>query len=201
MDDIHLNPTFFIDCDEAAVVHKCRELTIGAAGDREKAARIFYFVRDGVRYNAFADRSDDSYKASRVLAAGEGYCVQKAVLLVALARAAAVPARLRFADIRAHLTRPEFVKLRGSNLFAFHGLADLCIDGSWVKATPTYDIGYCTRVRIAPSEFDGTRDAMLPAFDLDGRRNVEYIRDRGFFDDLPLEEIRKASVSWKYIRP
>jgi transglutaminase-like putative cysteine protease len=201
MDDTYLKPTSFIDCDHAAIADKCRALTAGAADSRQCAVRIFYFVRDAIRYNAFADRSDDSYRASHVLAAGEGYCVQKAVLLVALARAAAVPARLRFADILAHLTPPEFVRLRGSNLFAFHGLADLFIDGAWVKATPTYDIDYCTRIRTAAVEFDGMHDAMLPAFDLDGRANVEYIRDRGFFDDLPLEEIRKASVSRKYMRP
>jgi len=47
----------------------------------------------------------------------EGYCVQKAVLLVALARAAGIPARLRFAEIRSHLTAPEIVEKRGSNLF------------------------------------------------------------------------------------
>ncbi len=201
MDDTWLKPTLFIDCGQPALVQKCRELTSGAADDRDCAVRIFYFVRDGIRYNALADRSDESYRASRVLAAGEGYCVQKAVLLVALARAAAVPARLRFADIRGHLTPREFVELRGSNLFAFHGLADLFINGAWVRATPTYDIGFCTRMRIPPTKFDGTRDAMLPAFDLDGRRNVEYIRERGFFDDLPLEDIRKASVSWKYMKP
>lgn len=201
MEDTYLKATSFIDCDQTAIVHKCRELTIGTADVRECAVRVFSFVRDAIRYNPFADRSDDSYKASHILESGEGYCVQKAVLLVSLARAAAIPARLRFADIRAHLTPAEFVKLRGSNLFAFHGLADLFVNGAWIRATPTYDIGYCTRMRIAPTEFDGMHDAMLPAFDLDGRRNVEYIRDRGFFDDLPLEEIRKASVSWKYMRP
>ena len=27
---------------------------------------------------------------------------------------------------------------------------------------------------------------MLPPYTLDGRRNVEYVMDRGFFDDLPI---------------
>ena len=102
--------------------------TTGLSSAKEKAVRLFLFVRDGIRYNVYAQRPTDShFKASRVLAAGEGYCVQKAVLLTALARCAGIPARLRFAEIRAHLTPPELVLKRGSNVFAYHGLADLYI--------------------------------------------------------------------------
>jgi hypothetical protein len=42
---------------------------------------------------------------------------------------------------------------------------------------------------------------MLPLHTLDGRLNAEYIRDRGFFEDLPIDEIRRTSVSWKYMTP
>jgi len=199
-EDSYLRFTSFIDCDEAAVRKKARELTADVEQAREKAIRIFYFVRDEIRYNAFSPRSTDAlYRASHTLASGEGYCVQKAILLVALARAAGIPARLRFADIRGHLTPPEFVEKRGSNLFSYHGLTDLYIEGRWVKATPTYDKEYCSKAGVGPVEFDGSRDAMLPACALDGRRNVEYVLDRGFFDDLPVEDIRKASTSWRYM--
>ena len=201
MDPRYLSPTFFIDCDEPAIVEKSRELTLPVEEARENAIRVFYFVRDEVAYNAFSPRTDADYRASRTLIRMEGYCVQKAVLLVALARAAGIPARLRFADIRGHLTPAEFVEKRGSNLFSYHGLADLYIEGRWVKATPTYDREYCRKAGVEPVEFDGGGDAMLPAYALDGRRNVEYVMDRGFFDDLPLEDIRKASASWKYMAP
>jgi transglutaminase-like putative cysteine protease len=198
----YLNPTFFIDCDQASVEAKSRELTAHTEQARENAIRLFYFVRDQIKYNAFSPRSIDAhYRASHTLATGEGYCVQKAVLLVALARVAGIPARLRFADIRANLAPPDFVEKRGSNLFSYHGLVDLCIEGRWVKATPTYDKEYCGKAGIGTVEFDGTRDAMLLAKALDGRPNVEYIQDRGFFDDLPLKDIRKASTSWKYMTP
>ncbi|HEX3001376.1 MAG TPA: transglutaminase family protein [Methanoregula sp.] len=201
MDSVYLSPTFFIDSDEAAVKEKSRELTAVAREAREKAIHLFYFVRDRIRYNVFAARDTEThFKASRVLAAGEGYCVQKAVLLVALTRAAGIPARLRFAAIRGHLTPPDLVEKRGSNVFAFHGLADLYINERWVKATPTYDMEYCRKMRIEPVEFDGRNDAMLPPYDLNGRRNVEYLEDKGPYDDLPLEEIRNASVSRKYVR-
>ncbi len=198
----YLGHTFFIDCDAAPVKEKSDELTTGIEGEREKAVRIFYFVRDEIRYDIYAPRSTDAeFKASHVLAAGKGYCVQKAVLLVALARAAGIPARLRFAEIRSHLTPPALVEKRGSNIFPYHGLADLYIDGRWVKATPIYDIGHCVKTGIAPIEFDGERDAMLPLHTLDGRLHTEYILDRGFFEDLPIDDIRRTSTSWTYMKP
>jgi transglutaminase-like putative cysteine protease len=194
--------TFFIDCDAAPIIEKSGELTAGIEGEKEKAIRIFYFVRDQIRYNVYAPRSTDAeFKASHVLATREGYCVQKAVLLVALARAAGIPARLRFAEIRSHLTSPALVEKRGSNIFPYHGLTDLNINDRWVKATPIYDIGYCAKTGVAPIEFDGERDAMLPLHALDGRLHTEYILDRGFFDDLPINDIRRTSTSWKYMRP
>jgi len=201
MNPRYLSPTSFIDCDDISIVEKSGELVPAVEEVRKRAICIFYFVRDEIAYNAFSPRTDADYRASITLRRMEGYCVQKAVLLVALARASGIPARLRFADIKGHLTPAEFVERRGSNLFSFHVLADLLIEGRWVKATPTYDKEYCRKAGIPPVEFDGIADAMLPAFALDGRRNVEYLLDRGFFEDLPLEDIRKASASQKYLAP
>lgn len=196
-----LDHTLFIDCDHPAIKDMSDKLTATIENPKDKAIRLFYFVKDEIRYNIFTPRSTDAcFKASHVLANREGYCVQKAVLLVALARAAGIPARLRFAEIRSHLTAPEIVAQRGSNVFLYHGLTDLQINGRWVKATPTYDLEYCKKMSIAPIRFDGVKDAMLPAYTEDGRRNVEYIKDRGFFADLPIEEIKKASLSSKYLK-
>jgi len=197
----YLGSTFFIDCDAPAIVGKSQELTAGTLNERDKAIHIFNFVRDEIRYNVYSPRpSSEDFKASHVLARKEGYCVQKAVLLVTLARAARIPARLRFAEIRQHSISPSLLERRGSNIFPYHGLADLNVDGRWVKATPTYDAEYSKKAGVRPVEFDGTKDALLPLRAIDGGLNVEYIQDRGFFEDLPLDEIRKHSVSWKYMR-
>jgi transglutaminase-like putative cysteine protease len=196
-----LGPTYFIDCDETIMKDKSKELTTNIDDALEKAQLIFYFVRDKIRYNVYSPRSADSdFKASHVLTKSEGYCVQKAVLLVALARAASIPARLRFAEIRIHHTARSLAEKRGSNVFPCHGLTDLYVNGQWIKATPTYDLEYCKKAGIAPVEFDGQSDALLPLSTLDGKPNVEYIQDRGFFEELPLNQIRKASASWKYLK-
>ena len=91
----YLKPTAFIDWDNKAVKRKARELTRGLKTDREKAVALYYFVRDQIRHNPYAPGFvPEDYKASLVLNRGNGYCQHKALLLVALARAAGIPARL-----------------------------------------------------------------------------------------------------------
>ena len=198
--DQYLSPTFFIDCDNVFVRKKSQEVIGSEIREREKATNLFFFVRDKIKYSLYVSRSSpEDFRASHILSRGEGYCVQKAVLLVALARAADIPARLRFSKIKNHLTPKELLEKRGTNVFEYHGLAELYIEGSWIKATPTYDLNYCKKTGTIPVYFDGTKDALLPPCALDGRPHIEYLKDQGFFKDLPFDELRRASTSSKYI--
>lgn len=194
-----LEPTPYIDCDAEPVKEKARALVHGISTQRDQAIRLFYAVRDGIKYTIYGKRSlPEHFRATHVLSAGEGYCVQKAILLVALTRAASIPARLRFAAITNHLMPEELLEKRGSNFFAFHGYTDLYIEGSWVKATPTFDIFCCTNAGLRPVDFDGQHDALLPSTTLDGRAHIEYVKDRGVFEDVPFHEIMEASLLKKY---
>jgi len=195
-----LRPTPYIDCDAQPVQEKALEIVQGISAERDRAIRVFYAVRDGIRYTIYGKRSlPEHFRASFILAAGEGYCVQKAVLLVALSRAVLIPARLRFASIRSHLMSKEMLEKRGSNFFPYHGYADLHIEGSWVKAAPTFDLVSCMNAGLSPVEFDGRHDALLPSAALDGRRHIEYVEDRGFFEDVPFDAIMAASLRHKYV--
>jgi len=195
-----LQPTSYLDCHAESVMEKSRKIVQGSEGQRDRAVRIFYAVRDGIKYTIYGQRSrPEHFRASTILSAGEGYCVQKAILLVALARAASIPARLRFAAIRSHVMSKEMLEKRGSNLFPYHGYTDLYLEGSWVKATPTFDIVSCVNAGLRPVEFDGRQDALLPSTTLDGRPHIEYVEDRGFFEDVPFEAIMKASLMHKYV--
>ncbi len=197
----YLHPTFFIDCDTLSVRKKSQEVIGSEIREREKATNLFFFVRDKIKYSLYVPRSSpEDFRASQILSRGEGYCVQKAVLLVALVRAADIPARLRFSKIRNYLTPPDLVEKRGTNVFAYHGLAELYLEGSWIKATPTYDLDYCKKTGTIPVHFDGTKDALLPPRAQDGRPHIEYLQDRGFFKDLPFDELQRASISSKYIK-
>jgi transglutaminase-like putative cysteine protease len=188
----YLSPARYIDSGHAAVVAFSRNHSQGRS-DREKAVSLYYAVRDKIRYNPFLDFTQRSaFQASAVLEAGQGFCVGKASLLAACARAAGIEARVGFADVKNHLTSPRLAETMGSDLFVYHGYTDLRIDGKWVKATPAFNLALCTRFRVKPLEFDGRADSIFHPFDEDERRHMEYLRDRGVFSDVPVDEIQSA---------
>jgi transglutaminase-like putative cysteine protease len=195
-------PTFTFDADSEAIQEKARELTEGLEDAVEKAKALFYFVRDEISYNLYVKKHmPEHFRASNTLARGKGYCVQKAVLLVALARAAGIPARLGCAKIRNHLVPPKVLEILKSNIFPWHGYAELHLGGEWVKATPAFDLKMCQEHRFIPVEFDGLSDARFHPHNQDGSPHIEYLLDRGPFDDVPLDEIRKALIERNMLDP
>lgn len=189
----YLKPTPAIDCETGSIKEKAQELTSGQEKMAEKTKSLFYFVRDEIKYNPFSPRYlPEHYRASTILDRGEGYCVQKAVLLAALARAIGIPARLRFANIRNYLPFGKLAEIMETNLFVYHGYDELYIEGKWVKATPTFDLKMCQDHRIIPVEFDGKKDALFHSHNQDGELQIEYVRDHGHYQALPLGEIHNA---------
>lgn len=187
----HTSPTWFIDSDHADVQAFADRATRGATGDHDRLRRLFAAVRDEILYDPYSLQTDPaSYRASAVITRGAGYCISKAVVLAAVARAAGIPARLGFADVRNHLQSPRLAEaMGGSDLFVFHGYTDLYVDGHWRKATPAFNATLCARAGVLPLDFDGTGDALLHPFAGDGSAYMEYVEDRGVYDDLPLDEI------------
>ena len=188
----YLAPGRFIDSAHPAVSAFTKKHARGN-GERERAVSLYYGVRDEIRYNPFLDfRDREVFRASAVLEAGQGFCVGKASLLAACARAAGIEARVGFADVKNHLTTPRLAETMGSDLFVYHGYTEMRIDGKWVKATPAFNLALCTRFRIKPLEFDGREDSIFHPFDQDDRRHMEYLRDRGVYADVPVDEIQRA---------
>ena len=121
----YLQKTRYLDYDNAALRAYVDRVCTGAANERERAIALYYAVRDDIRYDPYScDLSADSLRASRVLEKRRGYCVGKAVLLAAAGRAAGIPTRLGFADVRNHFTSPQLTELMGSDVFYYHGYAD-----------------------------------------------------------------------------
>ncbi len=188
----YLRPTFFIDWDSSSIKLKASELTQGQANALEKAKLLFYFVRDEIKYNPYVPRHlPEHFRASHTLAQGEGFCIQKAVLLAALARAVGIPARLGFAVIRNNLLSEKIAALLRTNIITDHGYAELYLEGKWVKATPAFDLEMCQKNGIIPVEFDGRHDAKFHLYNREGKLHIEYLFDRGTFDDVPLEKVQK----------
>ena len=190
----YLEPTEFIESTHPEVVAFAHGAADGATGDRDRAVRLYYAVRDGLRYDPWAfSLEPEIFRASTTLASGTGFCIPKAILLAATARALGIPSRLAFADVRNHLASERLLAVMRTDLFAFHGMTELRLEGRWVKATPAFDIELCERFGVLPLEFDGLSDSVLHPFDRAGKRHMEYVVDRGSFADLPLDEMVRVT--------
>ena len=196
--DEYVKATTAIEADHPAIRAKAADVTGEATADDEKARRLFYFVRDQIPYNLFMiSMHPDDFRTSFILEAGKGYCVQKAVLLCALARAAGIPSRLALARIRNHRVPPKIRQRLGRDVFPGHGYNQFFIDGRWVSAAATFDAALCARVGVPVVEFDGKNDAILPEKALDGGPYIEYLERYGHFADLPLDFItERTSKIW-----
>ena len=184
-----LAPTALIDSDHPAVVEFARRAT--GATQKERAISLYYLVRDGFRYDPYRiDMSDAGLRASRVLECGYGWCVPKATLLAAAARAAAIPARVGYADVRNHLSTERMRSVIGTDLYIWHGYTELWVDGTWVKCTPAFNLSLCERFGILPLDWDGRSDSLYHPYDRAGRQHMEYVNQRGSFDDVPAARIR-----------
>jgi transglutaminase-like putative cysteine protease len=128
-------------------------------------------------------------KASTVLAIGVGWCVPKAALLAAACRAVGIPARLGYADVRNHLATERMRQAMQTDLFIWHGYTELWLGSAWRKATPAFNIELCERFGLLPLEFNGEDDSIYHPFDRAGNRHMEYVRQHGSFDDMPLTRI------------
>lgn len=200
----YLQPTPTVESDHPAVVAFAEGRAGGLADPRGRAIKLYYAVRDGIRYDPYSiELSVAGLRASATLRRGRGWCVAKAVLLAACCRAVGVPARLGFADVRNHLSTARMRELMKTDVFFWHGYTSIYLDGVWVKATPAFNIELCERFRLRPLEFDGRNDSIYHPFDLDGNRHMEYLRFRGEFADVPIEAIREtfrreysAVLSW-----
>jgi transglutaminase-like putative cysteine protease len=192
----YLEPTEFLNFDDANVFEFAVRNSVGANTEREKAVKLYYAVRDGFQYNPnILDLRREGLKASDLLKRNRGYCVEKAVLLAASARAVGVPSRLSFYIVRNHIATEKLEKLLRKNYLVFHGAAELFLDGKWIKATPAFNKNLCGYLNVEPLEFDGTRDSIFQEYDKTGKVFMKYLHEYGAFDDLPyelyLDELKK----------
>lgn len=184
-----LAPTAMVDSDHPEVRAFAERHAQGAT-DRERAVALYYAVRDGFRYDPYRiELTPHGMRASTVLAQGYGWCVPKAVLLTAACRAAGIPARLGFADVRNHLSTERMRETMKTDVFTWHGYTDIWLEGAWRKATPAFNVELCERFGLLPLEFDGRTDSIYHPFDRSGQRHMEYLQQRGTFVEVPLERI------------
>jgi transglutaminase-like putative cysteine protease len=196
--DALTSPTWFIDSESpevAAFVERAldrKDAALGPVADdpTERAVALFLAVRDGIRYDPYdVSREPGDYRASVIAGGSSNWCVPKAVLLTAAARHVGIPARLGFADVRNHLTSEKLSDTMGTDLFAWHGYSELLLGERWFKVSSAFNIELCRKVGTKVLDFDGTDDALMHPYDEAGHRHMEYVEQRGSYDDLPLDAI------------
>jgi transglutaminase-like putative cysteine protease len=187
--DPALRSTTQIDTDHPAVRSFAHEHGRGR-DERERAVALYHAVRDGFRYDPYRiDLSPAGMRASAVIERGYGWCVPKAALLAAACRVLGIPARVGYADVRNHLSTERLRQALQTDLFYWHGYTDILLEGSWIKATPAFNIELTERFGLLPLAWDGREDSIYHAFDKAGHRHMEYVHQRGSFDDVPLAQI------------
>ncbi len=202
----YLEPTEFIDFDNPEVA-AFAEKNAGASQDPvARVVSLYYAVRDQIFYDPYAiNLTTEGLRASTTLEKVRGWCVAKAVLLAACCRHMGIAARLGFADVKNHLTTRQLREQMQTDIFYWHGYTAIYLNEKWVKATPAFNLALCEKFSLKPLEFDGKSDSIFHPFDAEGRRHMEYIRYRGEYADVPLDEIietfKQKYPDWENLTP
>ena len=196
--DEYLRPTEFFNFENSEVAAFTDEIVEETSSDVEKSVKLFYAIRDSIRYDPYQMRAvAEHYTASYALTHGSSYCIPKANLLVACARRVGIPAAIGLSDVTNHMCTERLQKIIGdTDLFPHHGYAVMLLEGVWIKAAPAFNIHLCDKFDVTPTEFDGHQDALLQEFDKHGRKHMEYVRDNGIWSDFPYERVHQDFVEF-----
>ncbi|MBI4773980.1 MAG: transglutaminase domain-containing protein [Deltaproteobacteria bacterium] len=188
-----MTPTDIIDSDAPQIRTHVEQITSGLTDPVDRAVQLYLAVRDGIRYDPYAPfYLPEHYRASYVLAAGRGFCVSKASLLCAFARAGGIPARIGFATVVNHLATRQLIEYLGSSRFVYHGYVDLFLEGKWVICTPAFNRELCQRHHVPPLDFNGRENSQFQSFNRDNEQFMEYVEYHGVYADVPLDKILPA---------
>lgn len=133
--------------------------------EKELAVALFYFVRDKTMYRV----GHWSNKASETLESGEGTCTNNANLLVALLRAAGIPAGYGVMDVRGRdYFGPVVPNKLTKNISksSKHIYTCIYLKGKWLKCDPSDDEPLAlSTAHVNPQsaivDWDGESDSVL----------------------------------------
>jgi transglutaminase-like putative cysteine protease len=190
----YLMPTATIDCENNIITDFVNKTTGHLDPEPARVAvALYYAVRDKIWYDPYSPfHLPEHYRASGILQKGRGYCVAKATLLCALARACGIPSRVGFATVINHLATQQLIEHIGSNRFVYHGFTELLLNGKWVKVSPAFNKELCERFEVPPLEFDGRKDAIFQAYNSQNKPFMEYAEYHGSYADIPVGKIVSA---------
>jgi len=180
------------------------ELIADAGTDEQKIERIYYFVRDEIKFGWIYPQE---ISAEEVLRNRRGVCMQKANLLVAMAREAGLDARFHFMYV--HKTAledflPDFAYKRWIDPFP-HTFPEIYLNGKWVSMEATFDRELheiCIRKKLNFGRNEEIVRKVSIEFSADGvKGHQQYVHAEGgescYGEDLTqLTEFTHEGIPW-----
>ncbi len=186
----YLEADYFADWKNPNVIEYAQAAVKGASTPKQIAINLYHHIRDDFLYNPFALYfAEDKFRASDFLTRDSGHCIDKANLLVACARHQGIPARYRFANVRNHIGTEKLEAILKTDVLVFHGIAELFIDGNWIKLTPAFNKELCIKLNVEPLDFNGVDSTIFQQYNKSGDFFMEYLHDHGTFATLPFQTL------------
>ena len=198
---MYLKETQFCDYNHPIVQEILHGVTDGCKDEGEKARRIFYFIRDNIRFAVMG--SGVGTTASRTTRIGYGDCGTKTNVHISLLRGAGIPARMRaiMADVSVLKgIMPGFMYYVGEKFSKedFHFWPECYLSGKWIACEGLLDKklyegvlknGLLTKEQIPGIDWDGETDLVL----LEGWK-TEDLGYKPSWDDWYVEFKKKMST-------
>jgi hypothetical protein len=126
-----MKKNLYADYDNKLVKSTAKKLTQNETSSRKKLEKIFYFVRDEIKFS-FPTKGD-LVKASETIRSKRGQCNTKSALFLALCRAADIPAKIHFSLIKKEIQKGLFIGLMYKLMpdFISHSWVEVEIEGKW----------------------------------------------------------------------
>jgi hypothetical protein len=164
--DAYVRPTKYCTSHHPVISQMTRVVVGDHRCERTIAVRLFEWVRDHIQYRV----GDWNRQAWETALAADGTCTNKANLLVAMLRAAGIPAGYRVMKVDATkywgIGVPSWV-CQGFSRYSSHTYVSCLVEGRWLRCDPSDDRVLCENVaHLNPLSrlvvFDGASDAVLP---------------------------------------
>ncbi len=180
--------TFFFDTQSKEIQDIIADFQSSSLSKKEITIGLYNFVRDHWRYNPFKiSFVKENYKASEIAKRDSGNCIEKSIVLITCLRALDIPARLHLGKVKNHIAVESLTKKLGTNELTPHGMVNVYLNGKWLKMSPAFNKELCEKFKVEPLEFDGENNSFLQQYNSYGDEFMEYIKDYGFFEDVPID--------------
>jgi transglutaminase-like putative cysteine protease len=186
-------------------------LVSGAKTDEEKIKVIYFFVRDEIKFGWIYP---EDIPVEKILKNKKGVCMQKANLLVTMAKEAGLKARFCFMYVHKNALEdflPKFAYQRWIDPFP-HTFPEVYLDNKWVSMEATFDkelYDICLKKKINFGKYENIVKNISIDFSINGvKGSQQYFEAEGkdlfYGDDLSeFMKFMKSNVPWwkKIIQP